>query len=91
MPADLVLPAGAFGNISDDDLASTIAAPPRPCAPGAVVIWTRHTKAPDLTGAIRTRLSTAAFKEDSSTAPSDAIFSVGAHCFRGSTDPLGNP
>ena len=47
VPADLVLVCGVFGNISDDDIAATIAAVlPSFCAPGASVIWTRHRSPP---------------------------------------------
>jgi hypothetical protein len=49
VPADIVLVCGVFGNISDDDIAGTVAALPSLCAPGATVIWTRGTFAPDLT------------------------------------------
>lgn len=95
-PADLVLLAGVLGNISDADVRATIAALPGVCAPGAIVIWTRHRNAPDLTGPIRTWLQTAGFEERSFTAPNDAIFSVGVHHYRGAADapndtPNGQP
>lgn len=45
-PVDLVLLAGVFGNISDGDVKATIDALPWVCAPGAVVVWTRHRRAP---------------------------------------------
>ena len=54
VPADLVLLAGVFGNISDDDVRGTIQALPLLCAPHARVVWTRHRNEPDLTPAIRT-------------------------------------
>jgi len=40
-PADLVLLIGIFGNISDADLHTTIAASPQLCAPGATLVWSR--------------------------------------------------
>ncbi len=49
VPADLVLMAGVFGNISDADVRRTIGALPQLCADGATVIWTRTRRAPDLT------------------------------------------
>ncbi len=49
VPADLVLMAGVFGNISDADVRRTIGAFPQLCADGATVIWTRTRRAPDLT------------------------------------------
>jgi hypothetical protein len=48
VPADLVLLCGVFGNISDADIAATVAAMPGFLAPGGSVIWTRHRGAPDL-------------------------------------------
>lgn len=53
VPVDVLLLVGIFGNVSDADVASTIAAVPRLCRAGASVIWTRHRRAPDLTGSIR--------------------------------------
>jgi hypothetical protein len=40
VPADLVLMAGVFGNISEADVHGTISALPELCAAGAIVIWT---------------------------------------------------
>ncbi len=53
VPADLVLMAGVFGNVSDADVHRTIEALPQLCAPGATVIWTRSRRAPDLTPTLR--------------------------------------
>jgi hypothetical protein len=53
VPADLVLLVGVFGNITDDDLARTIAAVPQLCAPGAEVIWSRGRAADGSNEAIR--------------------------------------
>jgi hypothetical protein len=53
LPVDLLLLVGIFGNISDDDVASTIEAVPAMCKPQATVIWTRHRRDPDLTPRIR--------------------------------------
>ena len=47
VPADLVLPAGVPGDISDADVERTIGALPRFCATGATVIWTRVRRPPD--------------------------------------------
>jgi hypothetical protein len=48
VPADLVLACGIFGNVSDEDVARTIAALPGFLAPGGAVVWTRHREEPDL-------------------------------------------
>src|SRR6476659_7369793 len=52
VPADLVLLCGIFGNVSDVDVHRTIRALPQLCAPGALVVWTRHRRDPDLTPTI---------------------------------------
>jgi hypothetical protein len=41
VPADVVLLVGVLGNVSDDDVATTVAAMPRLCAPGATLVWSR--------------------------------------------------
>jgi hypothetical protein len=53
VPAQIVVACGIFGNITDADIARTVFGLPGLCAPGAGVIWTRHTLPPDLTPAIR--------------------------------------
>ena len=63
VPAGLVLLCGIFGNISDADVQATVEAAPQLCAPGAVVVWTRHREQPDLTPSIRTWFSDAGFDE----------------------------
>ena len=83
VPADLVLMAGVFGNISDADVQRTITALPELCAAGATVIWTRTTRAPDLTPAVRRWLAAADFVEQAFDAPDDVLFSVGVHRFVG--------
>lgn len=90
-PADLVLLAGVFGNITDDHVRQTIRCLPMLCAPGARAIWTRHHKTPDLTGRIRDWLAAEKFDEQSFTAPQDAIFSVGVHDFTGDTERWSPP
>lgn len=88
VPADLVLMAGVFGNISDIDVRGTISALPELCAAGATVIWTRTRRAPDLTPAVRGWLAAAGFVEQAFHAPADALFSVGVHRFGGVPRPL---
>jgi hypothetical protein len=63
VPADLVLLCGIFGNVSDDDVRTTVLAAPMLCAPGATVIWTRHRREPDLTPSIRQWFADAGFEE----------------------------
>lgn len=63
VPADVVLLCGIFGNVVDDDIERTVATASSLCAPGAVVIWTRHRVAPDATPAIRRWFTEAGFEE----------------------------
>jgi hypothetical protein len=88
VPADLVLMAGVFGNISDVDVHGTISALPELCAADAIVIWSRTRRAPDLTPAVRRWLAAAGFVEQAFHAPADALFSVGVHRFAGVPLPL---
>ena len=88
VPADLVLMAGVFGNVSDGDVRRTIQALPELCAPGATVIWTRGRRAPDLTPAVRAWFESAGFVEEAFHAPDDVVFSVGVHRFAGQPRPL---
>ncbi|WP_155375606.1 class I SAM-dependent methyltransferase [Catellatospora vulcania] len=89
VPADLVLFAGVFGNIGDDEVRGTVAALPRLCAPAATVIWTRTRRAPDLTPSIRTWFAAAGFTETAFHAPADVLFSVGVHRLTAAPHPLG--
>jgi Putative methyltransferase len=79
VPADLILMAGVFGNISDADIRHTVRTLPALCRPEATVIWTRTRRPPDRTGAIRDRFAAAGFAEDDFVAPDDVEFSVGVH------------
>lgn len=91
VPADLVLLAGVFGNISARDVKATINALPAMCRPGALVVWTRHRGEPDLTGQIREWLNDVDFTEESFTAPDDVLFTVGSHRYTGETRPWTAP
>jgi hypothetical protein len=88
VPVDLVLLCGVLGNISDRDVRRLVEALPQLCQTGALVIWTRHHRPPDLTPSIRGWLREARFDEISFTAPSDVVFSVGVHRFAGEPTPL---
>lgn len=87
LKSDIVLLAGVFGNVRDADVHRTIQALPALCSPDAVVIWTRHRKEPDLTGAIRTWLAQTRFDEIEFTAPAEVTFTVGCHRYRGDIEP----
>jgi hypothetical protein len=63
LPADVLLLCGIFGNVSDEDIHRTVTASADMCAPGGTVIWTRHRRPPDLTGAIRSWFAAAGLQE----------------------------
>lgn len=88
VPADVILACGIFGNVSDEDIARTVAFTPALCAPHATVIWTRHREAPDLTPAIRTWFERAGFQEEAFDAPAHTSFSVGTHRLARHPDPF---
>jgi hypothetical protein len=77
VPADLVLVCGVFGNISDADIARTVAALPGFCRVGSEVLWTRHRRPPDATPFIRDAFASAGFEEVAFEAPDGYVLSVG--------------
>jgi len=83
VPARVVLACGIFGNITDGDIRTTVAALPSLCAPGALVVWTRHRRPPDLTPAIRSWFGEAGFREEAFDTGPDSFTSVAAHRLTG--------
>lgn len=53
LPVDLLLLCGIFGNISAQDIRTTLGAVPAMLRPGGIVIWTRGYFVPDLRSAVR--------------------------------------
>ena len=88
VPADLVLLAGVFGNISDQDVRRTIEALPQLCATGATVLWTRSRREPDLTPSIRAWFTAAGLFEQAFDAPAGELITVGVHRYLGQPRPL---
>ncbi|MBL7490420.1 class I SAM-dependent methyltransferase [Frankia sp. AgB1.9] len=87
-PADVLLACGVFGNISDDDLETTVGAFPRLLTPGAAVLWTRGastgdddpTSHPgDAAELVRKVFTRHGFVEERFIRPDDAGFRVGVH------------
>jgi hypothetical protein len=78
VPANLLLCCGVFGNISDDDIATTIRHWPRLCATGATVIWTRGAprSGPDRRDDVR-KCVTASGSEELSFDGAPAAYGVG--------------
>ncbi|HEY4459707.1 MAG TPA: class I SAM-dependent methyltransferase family protein [Pseudonocardiaceae bacterium] len=83
VPAQIVLVCGIFGNVTDSDVQTTVAALPSLCAPGALVLWTRHRQPPDLTAAIRCWFGEAGFREEAFDTSQDGFMAVGAHRLMG--------
>jgi hypothetical protein len=79
VPATVVLACGVFGNISDRDIETTVAALPTLCSAGATVIWTRHRRSPDLTPSVRQWFADAGFHEDAFEAIAGTSVGVGVH------------
>ena len=88
VPAGIVVACGIFGNISAGDIQATVAALPSLCAPGALVVWTRHRSPPDLTPEIRSWFGEAGFAEEAFDISQDGFMAVGAHRLRGEPSPL---
>lgn len=79
VPAAIVLVCGVFGNIVDRDVETTVRALPTLCDDGASVLWTRHTRAPDLTPTIRRWFAESGFQEEAFDALEGTSVGVGMH------------
>jgi hypothetical protein len=88
VPAQIVVVCGIFGNITVSDIQATVAALPSLCAPGALVLWTRHRSPPDLTPSIRSWFKEAGFREEAFDISHDGFMSVGAHRLTGEPTTL---
>jgi len=69
---------GIFGNVSDEDLRTTVSNASRLCAPRATVLWTRHRRDPDRTPEIREWFAEAGFAEFAFDSPGPDRFALGA-------------
>lgn len=80
LPADVLMLCGIFGNVTEADIARTIAATAALCSPGGTVIWTRHRQPPDLTPLLREWFAAAGFEELAFDSPDTASMTgVGVH------------
>lgn len=82
VPADVLLLCGIFGNVSDEDIARTIAAVPALLGTGGTVVWTRNTRAPDLTSRLRSWFSATGVVETAFVAAPRPGWAVGAGVLR---------
>jgi hypothetical protein len=88
VPADLVLLCGIFGNVPVDHVERTARLAPMLCAPGAVVVWTRHVDPPDLTPSVRGWFAAAGFEELAFDQPPGTHAGVGAARLVGDPAPF---
>jgi hypothetical protein len=85
VPADVLMACGIFGNITDADVARTVATFPSLLAEGGHVIWTRGCRVPEdpteVTGdpseTVRSLFVDTGFEEVAFVRPDDASFRVG--------------
>lgn len=91
VPADVLMSCGIFGNVTDDDIATTVATYPSLLAPGGHVIWTRgHRAANDPTARtsepseyVRETFLDAGFEEVAYVVPESYSFRVGVYRWPG--------
>ena len=83
----LVLACGVFGNITDADIARTVSYLPALCSPGATVVWTRHSRSPDLVPFVCDCFAEQRFELAWLSDPAEQ-FGVGVHRLAGRPRPL---
>jgi hypothetical protein len=83
LPADIVMICGVFGNISEDDIHTTILELPHLCGTGATVIWTRHRRPPDLSPTVGAWFEETRFESIAFEGAEDVPFGVGSSRFVG--------
>jgi hypothetical protein len=87
VPADLVLPCGLFGNITDDDIRATISAARGLTRTGGTVIWTRGRGEPDRVDWVASVFEENDFERVFVSAPGPR-YGVGEHRHTGPVLPL---
>ncbi len=79
---------GVFGNISETDRERLVRATPQLCAPGAMVIWTRHRGEPDKTISIRRLYAESGFELVAFDPVPDSPATVVGMVYKGKPVPL---
>ena len=95
VPADVVLACGIFGNVTDDDIARTVATLPSLLAQSGAVIWTRGHRVPhdptdvdgDPADFVRDTFASVGFDEVALVRPDDASYRVGVARWPGPAVP----
>jgi len=87
VPVRIALVCGVFGNVTEEDIRTTVAGLRRLCAPGATVIWTRHREPPDATPWIREWFIHNGFEELGFEGIEGTTFGVGASRLTGAALP----
>jgi hypothetical protein len=89
-PVDLLLIAGIFGNITDDDIHRIVKSVPAIVRVGGAAIWTRHRRDPDITPNVRAWFDDAGCTPTAFMSPGPGSFSVGVerHVGNGSVAPV---
>jgi hypothetical protein len=95
VPADVVLLVGVLGNVSEADVAATVAAMPHLCAPGATLVWSRGRSLEgldDFVTPVRQLFSAAGFTEMElrSFDVDDLRATLGVVRYHGAPVPLGS-
>lgn len=89
VPADVVLMVGMLGNMSHEDVFTTIAAAPQFCANGATLIWSRGRDRDDINGDVRSAFTEAGFAEiDYQGSDQRTLPAVGIVRYEGPAAPL---
>ncbi len=86
-PADLVLACGVFGNISDEDIETTVRFLPELCSPGAWVVWTRQPEPVGIIERIETWFVDAGFRLQALVVPDSLVRPFGVGAARLVSDP----
>lgn len=97
VPADVLLACGVFGNVTDDDVVTTVQALPSLLARNGVVIWTRGNRAHpddptsvagDPAEHVREVFLDHGFEDVAFEQPEDASYRVGVHRLVGAPQPF---
>ena len=90
-PVDLLVLAGIFGNLTDDDIRRTVASVPALLRRGGSVIWTRHRRDGDITPQVQAWFADAGCVSQAFESPGAGKFGVGVERYDGAAKPAAVP